>query len=303
MNKTDQNRLFRHTEFKELARVNGYTVLGEYVNAGTPISIKHNECGNIYPVRPSHFKRLNNRCPKCSGKSKKHTMDKFITYLTCNGYTLVDSYIDSRTKITVRHKCNTEYKVNPSALMSGGYKCPLCSPTGNAALKMQKEKELNDLASTERYQVLDRYIDANTPVRLFHELCGTEFSIKPTLFKVKGTRCPQCSRSGGFNSGLPATFYVVRWRLNGDSFVKFGITNDYELRIKQQTRKTQYKPELIYKQNFDDGNIPNAIETNLKSSMITGVIDRTKFGDGFTETVSDTDHNIEFIYDALKKGA
>ena len=43
-----------------------YTVLGEYINSNTPISIRHNTCNTVYNVRPTDFLNKGNRCPKCS---------------------------------------------------------------------------------------------------------------------------------------------------------------------------------------------------------------------------------------------
>lgn len=49
---------------------NEYTFLDPYVNTHTELRVKHNKCGNVYKVQPSHFSR-GSRCPFCIGKAKK----------------------------------------------------------------------------------------------------------------------------------------------------------------------------------------------------------------------------------------
>lgn len=42
-----------------------YSVVGEYKDANTHISMRHNECGNIWKVPVKHFIGSETRCPKC----------------------------------------------------------------------------------------------------------------------------------------------------------------------------------------------------------------------------------------------
>jgi hypothetical protein len=45
-----------------------YTLLSEYINDTIHVTIKHNGCGHVYEVSPSHFLK-NRRCPNCRYKS------------------------------------------------------------------------------------------------------------------------------------------------------------------------------------------------------------------------------------------
>lgn len=49
-----------------------YGVVGIYKNTRTKIEMKHNKCGNIYPVTPHDF-LSGRRCPKCNPKKNKNT--------------------------------------------------------------------------------------------------------------------------------------------------------------------------------------------------------------------------------------
>jgi hypothetical protein len=54
-----------------------YSVLGEYVNNRTKISICHNSCENTWDVTPSNF--LKGRCcPKCSMSSGESRIERYL---------------------------------------------------------------------------------------------------------------------------------------------------------------------------------------------------------------------------------
>ena len=73
-NKRMRKRFVRtHEEFIGLLKqINGdeYTVIGKYVNALTPITVKHNLCGSIYKTRPNSLLR-GNGCQRCAWDGMK----------------------------------------------------------------------------------------------------------------------------------------------------------------------------------------------------------------------------------------
>lgn len=64
---------------KEVTEItNGeYVVIGEYSTARTHIKIKHNSCGNVYNVAPTHFLR-GDRCAKCTFSKGEFTIAEFL---------------------------------------------------------------------------------------------------------------------------------------------------------------------------------------------------------------------------------
>lgn len=56
-----------------------YEVIGEYVNAKTPIMMKHNKCGNMWEITPTGFLRYKT-CTFCTSRSKGE--DKIVEVLT-----------------------------------------------------------------------------------------------------------------------------------------------------------------------------------------------------------------------------
>lgn len=110
-----------------------YTFLDNYVNNHTKLRVKHNKCCRIYKVTPTYFFE-GKRCPWCSIKANKKTSEQFkqeVFDLVGNEYTFLDTYVDARTKLRVKHnKCGYIYKVKPTVFLNGS-RCPCCnSPKG-----------------------------------------------------------------------------------------------------------------------------------------------------------------------------
>jgi hypothetical protein len=62
-----------HEEFvTEVLALTGdeYTVIGTYELSSIKLDMKHNICGNVYPVRPNEFLK-GSRCPKCQMEERK----------------------------------------------------------------------------------------------------------------------------------------------------------------------------------------------------------------------------------------
>lgn len=125
--------IFKNKVFKLVK--DEYTVLGnEYVNARTPIRIKHNKCGYEWDVAPYHFLNNGTRCPKCVkkrlGMQKRKNHEDFVDEvdkITNSEYEVVGKYINAITKIEMKHKtCGTVYKVEPNAFLNGN-RCPECN--------------------------------------------------------------------------------------------------------------------------------------------------------------------------------
>ena len=125
-----------------------YEVLGEYKNCSTPIKMKHLECGHEWEV-PPHLILISRGCPKCSLKQKilaqrksHETFENEIKELYEGKITLLERYIDNRTKIRVRNnECGHEWDITPSNLLRKR-NCPFCnySKGEEEILKILKKK-------------------------------------------------------------------------------------------------------------------------------------------------------------------
>lgn len=172
-----------------------YDVIGNYINANTPISIRHNICGYTWKVFPSLF--LNGvRCPKCAGVLKKSTKQfkQEVYDLVGDEYIFFGEYINNHTKLLCKHKkCGYEWMISPSNFLTGK-RCPQCF--GNMLKTQQQfENEVYSLVGKE-YSVVGKYINNKTKIKIKHNTCGFTWQIAPSNF-LRGRRCPQCSESKG----------------------------------------------------------------------------------------------------------
>jgi len=112
-----------------------YSVLGDYENQTTKILMRHNcdKCNNYeWEIMPYSF--LDGaRCPKCAGSMRK-TTDEFkkeIYNLVGNEYEVLGEYINIKTKILIKHNCETcnnhIYPVSPTNFIYSGSRCPICA--------------------------------------------------------------------------------------------------------------------------------------------------------------------------------
>ena len=116
---------------KELKIINPeITVIGKYINSKTKIKIQHT-CGYQWEAIPGNLLQ-GNSCPKCSkiktSKKRAKTTKQFIEELkgVNSEITVIGNYINSQTKIEVKHSCGYEWEAIPIQLRQGT-SCPRCN--------------------------------------------------------------------------------------------------------------------------------------------------------------------------------
>ena len=192
---------------------NEYTVIGHYVNNKEYIKLRHNcdKCNNhIFDMRPNDF-LYGHKCPFCFPKSVLKTDDMFrkqVIDLYNDEYTVMGKYLCNSEKILMRHNnesCNNyEWLVLPRDFLGGKSKCPECSKLIRSA-KTKKSIEsvqakFNEYYGDNEYTVLE-YINYNTPIKVLHNECNTQFTIHSNnAYKKNGCPCKHCkSGSIGIN--------------------------------------------------------------------------------------------------------
>lgn len=58
-----------------------YTFLDPYAGNKTKLRVKHNNCGNVYKVRPNDFMNNHNRCPCCNSPKGELIISKILDIL------------------------------------------------------------------------------------------------------------------------------------------------------------------------------------------------------------------------------
>lgn len=124
------------------------------------------------------------------GIRKTHSQFQSEFIEKANGdYTLLSTYIDSKTKIEVLHNsCGYRYEVTPTHFLNGT-RCPECRGTRRKTHE-EYETELYNVFGNE-YQLVSKYTNAKTKVTLKHNICGYTYEVAP-FSALKGHRCHQC---------------------------------------------------------------------------------------------------------------
>ena len=176
-----------------------YTVIGEYINNKTPIKVLHNSCNNIITVRPDVF--LNNYkigCSFCNSKKLKTTeiFKEEVFSKFGDEYSVLGTYINSDTKIKVRHNvCGNEYFVLPYRLLAGDrcFKCFGNKKKTIADIKNELFKIHGDsielLSTTCINNKSELLFMCNACKRTFYSTANRVLSLK--------TGCPHCNKSKG----------------------------------------------------------------------------------------------------------
>lgn len=179
---------------------NEYTLLTPYRTMKEEIIVKHKGCGEILSTTPD--KLLRGGCIKCGykkmKKAQRKTNEQFLEEVSTsyNGmYQLVDTYVNNTTKLKFYHEeCNCYFYATPRDFLQGKAGCPACK---NKRISKSVTKtheyflELLGDSLGEEYQILSKYKNAKTKMKVKHNVCGLEFFSTPPHI-LEGKRCPEC---------------------------------------------------------------------------------------------------------------
>ena len=189
-----------HEEYKEqVLKINqNIIVVGQYINATTPIEHKCKKDGYIWKTTPNNI-LCGHGCPKCSGVILK-THDQYVQDLAeKNPYvTVIEQYINARTPIL--HKCLIDdynwYIAPTNALKGEG--CPICKKR-KIVDKLSKDhntyvEECENI--NPNIEVIGTYINASSPILHKCKLAGCEWMATPSniLNGTAKTRIPEIYR-------------------------------------------------------------------------------------------------------------
>ena len=125
---------------------------------------------------------------------KKLTQEDFIkkTFNVYNNeYTVIGNYINSNTKIKIKHnKCGNIWEPRPYNFLAKKSKCPYCA--GNKKLTQEEFLEKVKLVDNNEYEVLEEIKNVDTYCKFKHKTCGTIFQQTPKCFFIGCSRCPVC---------------------------------------------------------------------------------------------------------------
>lgn len=194
-----------HEEYvKELFEKNpNVEVVEKYIDAKTKILHHCLVHGEYWYTTPT-IALQGSGCPKCLkekiSKANTLTNEEYIQQLKEKNSIIIplEPYVNITTPIY--HKClihDYDWQTTPATVLQG-CGCPKCrSEKISVALLKTHEQYVEDLKNTNPdIIVLEKYVDANTPILHKCLLDGNEWLSSPTNI-LSGTGCPQCTRSKG----------------------------------------------------------------------------------------------------------
>jgi predicted Zn-ribbon and HTH transcriptional regulator len=169
-----------------------------YINARTKVRLRHKECGYEWDANPHGFLDCSSRCPRCSAersgirsRKPKEEVEKRLSSIVGDEYSIIGEYINSNTKVKVRHnKCGHEWDVIVNSIIHGT-RCPSCYKQRVT----KSDKDFSEYVKTQtnsEYTVITEYKTAKIPITIKHNKCGYEWSVTPNHF-MAGYRCPKCN--------------------------------------------------------------------------------------------------------------
>lgn len=180
-------------------------LLGEYKNSKTKIKTLCKKCDYTWECQPYDLYK-GHGCPKCAKNLKKdtNTFKEEVLKLVGNEYTVLGEYVNTHTKILIRHnECGNEFYMSPKAFL-GGQRCPneryIKSSKANMIKQgnpQEKNKLLKEKCEKEGYLLKGEYKGSNVKIKMQHLECGCEFEVTPYCFLSIGSRCPKCRISKG----------------------------------------------------------------------------------------------------------
>ena len=169
-----------------------YEVLGTYEGRDIPILMKHYVCGNTFLKRPHDVSSKGSGCPYCNGSRPARYNEQWVKDNTPLPYHYVSGYKAMKEKCLFHcDKCGQDFYQLPSRLINQHiYGCGCC-PTK----KKTHEQFLNEIKDVlDEYEVIDQYVNIDTPITFIHKPCGCAFKLSPYKFIHRHDKkyCPIC---------------------------------------------------------------------------------------------------------------
>lgn len=260
-------------------------------------------CDEDLMVKYYHFK--NNKSVPCGCAPKpKWTERQRIVKLSriCkeNGVEFVRILNPEDKNSKLRCEIKTDKGIK-SVLLSNLYK-------GNSIKSVTTQEEMWSILTriAEEEGILDlrwEYEDKKTTRGYIRWTCkkGHECRARYGNFVHNKTRCPNCADV--FNMEIPTTLYITEWYGFCESYLKVGVTKDYESRVYTQSLRSCLDYKTLRTYNFETGreafNIELEIKRYLKEKM--KACPKRWMEDGWSETVENTPENFEAMLNIINK--
>ncbi|QIW86987.1 hypothetical protein AHP1_1561 [Aeromonas phage Ahp1_CNU-2021] len=255
--------------------------------AATKIECTCSVCLHTWHPVVSNVIHLDSGCPKCAGNAPlDETEVRFV--LQNRGFDLHSvGPIRNKSKVTVSCQYGHTWTPVLSDVINGGCGCPECA--GNKKISEDTAIETIAAVCNANGWKFNGWKTSWTGVATILNLscsCGCSWNPWYSTIASGRTGCPKCSKSG-FDPSSPGWVYVYRWdHPQLPPFLKYGITNYPDQRLKQQLSKTKHTPTKLHLIEFDIGSDAQLVERSIKNLYLPIGATKNAFADGWTETAS-----------------
>ncbi|MCK8825490.1 hypothetical protein [Fuchsiella alkaliacetigena] len=261
---------------------NKYTVLGDYVDAHTPIEMKCNICGNIWSPRPCNLLYKKSGCPECRSNKLRRTQEEFEKLVEEQGngeYEVLGEYTRSDEKVKIKHKeCGYQWNVLPNNFLDGS-RCPECN------LLSRTEKRIKEIFESKNYEVelFSSFESCRAKKELKFDL-GIKSKNNNLLIELDDVRHFQ----GNYSKNL-------------EEDIKDKIKNNYCLRNNIEFVRIPYWKYKKLRNVLANRLKPNMTISEIKKLIIDTVVDYQYWLDGFIQNIKYRNFLIDNDLNGLKK--
>lgn len=272
----------------ELQNIDGdtYVPLSPYKCAKGKVILYCNDCGTVFMTTPDKLLNRKIMCPKCAlifrGIKRNLTTNEFkkrVYRLVGNEYEVLGEYKKAKSKILMKHvKCGIEFETTPDRFKQGT-RCPKCT----------KEKMIKSLALTssefkqrvydlygDEYEVLGNYVNAHTPIKVKHLICGRTYTVIPSDL-LRNHYCRYCIGNARINT---KEFKHKVKTLVGNEYTVLGEYTNSITPILMRHNKCKYEFKIT-PAKFLNGRRCSACKESTGEALVRQVL---------------TDNNIKYVY-------
>jgi hypothetical protein len=200
---------------------------------------KFNSCGHIKELHTSSIRTKNILCKECV-EIKRHA------YASSVGLTFVKRVKDFYGLYKF-NLCGHEQEIDFTSVSRNTFKCKACFAYNKHLVA--NNYGLDFITNTKEYYGLYK----------FHA-CGHEQEIQHSAVKINNFTCQQCNGSW---STKRCSLYINTISLQGECFIKVGISKDVKRRIHQYGLPKDASVEIAFEFQFNTGMQASEIETSI----------------------------------------
>ena len=170
-----------------------FQALETYRGSHIKIKFKHLKCGNEFYIQPTKLLKGNSSCPMCC-KNKRLTTEEMkekIKDATRGEYELIGEFVNTRTKVKIRHnKCGFIWETRSSDILRG-HGCFRCYGTKKITYS-QLEKIVEEKTGGE-FEVAQDTANYRQQICIKHKKCGLIRKTSLANFMRNPKGCYHCS--------------------------------------------------------------------------------------------------------------